>query len=69
MFLKGKGFDYILGVFMKKELPQGIFDLKHMAFLLKLLRIFIMAAFSTSSESAIYEVSSLIRKSSSYADE
>jgi len=41
------------------------FELKHIAFLLKLLRIFIMAAFSTSSESQIYDASSLIRRSSS----
>ncbi len=31
-----------------------IFELKHVAFLLKLLRIFIMAAFSTSKESQVY---------------
>jgi len=45
------------------------FELKHIAFLLKLLRIFIMAAFSTSSESSIYESSVLIRKSSTVAEE
>lgn len=38
--------------------------MKHIAFLLKLLRIFIMAAFSTSAESQIYDSVSLIRKSS-----
>ena len=40
------------------------FELKHVAFLLKLLRIFIMAAFSTSKESQVYTVASLVRKSS-----
>lgn len=45
------------------------FELKHVAFLLKLLRIFIMAAFSTSSESQVYQVASLVRKSSSYQED
>jgi len=59
MFLKNDGIQYILKVFMAKEIEVGhckdkfssIFELKHIAFLLKLLRIFIMAAFSTSKES------------------
>lgn len=56
MFLEHRGFHYILKVFMDKQIHQGEnshsdFELKHIAFLLKLLRIFIMAAFSTSSES------------------
>ena len=77
MFLEGNGFEYILKVFMSKLLkpsadgevvdqytsPAAWFELKHMAFLLKLLRIFIMAAFSTSAESAL-DGTSLIRKSS-----
>jgi hypothetical protein len=56
MFLDHKGFHYILDIFMKKQITAGDssshsqFELKHIAFLLKLLRIFIMAAFSTSSE-------------------
>lgn len=59
MFLKNDGIQYILKVFMDKEIKVNtsndqfnqIFELKHIAFLLKLLRIFIMAAFSTSKES------------------
>ena len=59
MFLENKGFNYILSVFMEKEIQttsnesklNEVFELKHIAFLLKLLRIFIMAAFSTSTES------------------
>ena len=67
MFLEGNGFEYILNVFMTKPLgtTEGLFDLKHMAFLLKLLRIFIMAAFSTSAEASIYDAARLIRRSSS----
>lgn len=76
MFLKGNGFDYILKVFMTKEVSlsdseskseelRSLFELKHIAFLLKLLRIFIMAAFSTSDkDSAIFESATLVRKSS-----
>ena len=75
MFLEGNGFQYVLKIFMEKNLKKQAdgdtpstadwFDLKHFAFLLKLLRIFIMAAFSTSSESAIYAAASLVRRSSS----
>ncbi len=57
MFLEHNGFGYILQVFMQKEINVDNttpFDLKHIAFLLKLLRIFIMASFSTSSESSIF---------------
>lgn len=70
MFLEGNGFEYILNVFMTKPLSttEGLFDLKHMAFLLKLLRIFIMAAFSTSGESSIYDATRLIRRTSSTVD-
>jgi hypothetical protein len=39
------------------------------AFLLKLLRIFIMAAFSTSKESQVYDVAKLVRKSSSVQED
>ena len=56
MFLEGNGFQYVLKIFMEKNLKKQAdgdtpstadwFDLKHFAFLLKLLRIFIMAAFS-----------------------
>ncbi len=71
MFLKGHGFDYILKVFMTKEVSlsvsqsksdelRSLFELKHIAFLLKLLRIFIMAAFSsTDKESTIFDSPSL----------
>jgi hypothetical protein len=45
------------------------FELKHIAFLLKLLRIFIMAAFSTSNESSVYTAANLIRRSSSSVQE
>ena len=61
MFLMNDGIQYIMKVFMDKEIKSAedfqsksfstIFGLKHIAFLLKLLRIFIMAAFSTSKES------------------
>lgn len=57
MFLDNQGFQYILKVFMEMDVkthddhtPQSQFELKHIAFLLKLLRIFIMAAFSTGKE-------------------
>lgn len=76
MFIQHNGFEYILNEFMKKEIKpaeaktaNNYFELKHLAFLLKLLRIFIMAAFSTSAESSIYESSLLIRRSSSVAEE
>ena len=46
-----------------------LFDLKHMAFLLKLLRIFIMAAFSTSEDSSVYDAASLVRRSSSIQED
>jgi hypothetical protein len=45
------------------------FELKHIAFLLKLLRIFIMAAFSTSNEASVYQASELIRRSSSVQED
>jgi len=74
LFINGNGFDYILKVFMTKEVSlqegkneelKSLFELKHIAFLLKLLRIFIMAAFSASEkESSIFESASLVRKSS-----
>ena len=78
MFLDYQGFQYILKVFMDKDITtfeqsEGVFNqtfqLKHIAFLLKLLRIFIMAAFSTSKESQVYEVSKLVRKSSSVQED
>ena len=73
MFLEHNGFGHILSVFMDKEINQQnttAFDLKHIAFLLKLLRIFIMAAFSTSSESqSIFTDTQLIRRSSSTFDQ
>jgi hypothetical protein len=72
MFLEGNGFEYILNVFMTKPLStsEGLFDLKHMAFLIKLLRIFLMAAFSTSAESSIYDATLLItRKGSALSPE
>jgi hypothetical protein len=57
---------------MNKEISEEsttAFDLKHIAFLLKLLRIFIMASFSTSSEAAIFLDTQLIRRSSSSYNE
>ncbi len=63
---------------MEKEIKQNVadettsqseFELKHIAFLLKLLRIFIMAAFSTSTESQIYAAANLIRRSSSIQED
>jgi hypothetical protein len=78
MFLNGNGFDYILQSFMSKEIStiqasdsksqelKSQFELKHIAFLLKLLRIFITAAFSTNqADLSIYESVSLVRKSNS----
>ena len=72
MFLEHKGFQYILKVFMEKDVAQKceqLFELKHFAFLLKLLRIFIMAAFSTSKEAQVYTVASLVRKSSTVQED
>lgn len=73
MFLEGDGFQYILKVFISKDLKKtgedDWFELKHMAFLLKLLRIFIMAAFSTSAESsASFASSTLVRRASTNPD-
>ncbi len=81
MFLVGDGFSYILDVFMSLNLTPDAnlsqnatvteFELKHITFLLKLLRIFIMAAFSTSSnDKDIYAAaSSLVRRTSSSHDQ
>jgi len=82
MFLKGDGFDYILKSFMTKEISsikesesksqemKSQFELKHIAFLLKMLRIFITAAFCTSkADLAVYESVSLARKSSSVQED
>ena len=85
MFLEQKGFNYILDVLMNKNITKlntttsaaagnksefdETFELKHVAFLLKLLRIFLMAAFSTSNESQVYSVASLVRRSSSFHEE
>lgn len=85
MFLEQKGFNYILNVLMNKNIKKlnttsgsdsdnksefdETFELKHVAFLLKLLRIFLMAAFSTSNESQVYSVASLVRRSSSFHEE
>lgn len=81
IFLENKGFDYILDVLMNKNIKRAAeaaktnshldetFELKHVAFLLKLLRIFLMAAFSTSTESQVYSVASLVRRSSSFTED
>ena len=72
MFLEGHGFEYILKVFMDKDIGTGEhsqFELKHIAFLLKLLRIFIMAAFSTSDESNVYTAVNLVRRTSSMQED
>ena len=80
MFLEQKGFDYILTELMNKNIRcadistknsqfNETFELKHIAFLLKLLRIFLMAAFSTSNESQVYSVASLVRRSSSFQED
>lgn len=78
MFLNGNGFEYVLNQFMNKKINQqvqgedpqrSLFELKHIAFLLKLIRIFIMAAFSTSNESSVYASANLVRKSSSTHEE
>ena len=67
--MTNNGFAYILDVFMKKEISKesnflSSFELKHLAFVLKLLRIFTMAAFSTENE-GVYEQAILVRRSSS----
>ncbi len=81
MFLEQDGFQYILKVFMNLNLSQSDatahqskqhaeFALKHITFLLKILRIFIMAAFSTSTqEQSIYRAASLVRRSSSIQED
>ena len=74
MFLTNGGIQYILQVFMQKEIKnvqshtlsfKETFELKHIAFLLKLLRIFVMAAFSTGSDEQAYQAVNMLRKSSS----
>jgi hypothetical protein len=76
MFLNANGFDFILNQFMEKQISASTqdsqrsqFELKHIAFLLKLLRIFIMAAFSAGGESSVYDAASLVRRSSSSHEE
>ena len=77
MFLEHNGFEYILKTFMEKEIKatdhtlstNAHFELKHIAFLLKLLRIFIMAAFSTSSDASGFDQTALIRRSSNVEED
>ena len=77
MFLENHGFNYILKAFFDKKIStqdvsefHHTFELKHIAFLLKLLRIFIMAAFSMSKEAAqVYDGLSLARRSSSAVED
>ena len=46
------------GIQSKSDELRSLFELKHIAFLLKLLRIFIMAAFSSNDkESSIFDTS------------
>jgi hypothetical protein len=73
-FLTQGGFQYILKDFMACKLPAKSIDgpgqtsesleLKYVAFMLHLLRTFLMAAYSTSDANA-YEVADLVRRSSS----
>lgn len=73
-FVTHGGFQYILNDFMNCALPSSdgssagtlneSLDLKYVAFMLRLLRTFIMAAFSTSDADA-YKVATLARRSSS----
>lgn len=77
MFLEHNGFEYILKTFMEKEIKatedklstNAHFELKHIAFLLKLLRIFIMAAFSTSADASGFDQTALIRRSSNVEED
>ena len=76
-FLKNNGFAYILKVFMHKATSSltetdsssdfaSSFELKHLAFILKLLRIFTMAAFSqAASTDEGMDEAILLRRSSS----
>ena len=60
------GFQYILKDFMgskQGEVLEGLFELKYLAFVLSLLRTFIMAAFSTN-DSDVYQVAVLARRAS-----
>ena len=60
------GFQFILKDFMGRqqgEALEGLFELKYLAFVLSLLRTFIMAAFSTTG-SDVYEVAVLARRAS-----
>ena len=45
------------------EVLEGLFELKYLAFVLSLLRTFIMAAFSTN-DSDVYQVALLARRAS-----
>ena len=74
MFLENEGFTHILKQFMEiqdssltsEDSNSGfgsVFNLKYIAFMIKILRIFIMAAFSTV-EKENFEEANLIRKSS-----
>jgi hypothetical protein len=56
MFLDFHGFEYILNIFLHKQIQSNSsgeasfkesFDLKHTAFILKILHIFILASFSS----------------------
>lgn len=77
MFLENSGFEYILKIFMEKEIKlsdetlstNAHFELKHIAFLLKLLRIFIMAAFSTAADASVFDQAILARRSSNVDDD
>jgi hypothetical protein len=74
-FLTQGGFQYILKDFMNCELPEKSIaeepgstseslELKYVAFMLYLLRTFLMAAYSTS-DANTYQVADLVRRSSS----
>lgn len=76
-FARHGGFQHILSDFMACTLPSSddasggelkeSLDLKYVAFMLRLLRTFIMAAFSTS-DADTYKVATLARRSSSTKD-
>ena len=76
-FLSQGGFEHILNDFMacsvasdsdssSKDSSES-FELKYLAFMLHLLRTFVMAAFSTSDSDA-YQVATLARRSSSIVE-
>lgn len=75
MFLQNQGFEYILKSYLNVNIDNESkndfnekFQLKYTAFMLKVLRVFLMAAFSTTDLNT-FEIGKLARRSSSTFDE